>query len=782
MKYARGFTGWRTPLAVVAYFALVAAPSAVQARDQRSAILAAQNVARWTKVAQSAAKTVSTRLMIVELQNAADASVVAKSYGAEVVRRYKSDPRVVVLSAPNVLLAQTIAHNLLADQRVQMASVVENVPYAKDSFVPNDPYYNKDNPAAGWPGQWYLKNTVTTGLDINVAPAWLDDRTGTGVIVGVVDDGLQTNHPEFTLNYSSVSSFDFGQNDSNPSPVFNDDSHGTAIAGLISARGGNGAGITGVAPFSALAGLRVDFSSGSFATQAADATNYRSGSTSTDIRVKNHSYGPIAPYNSSQPQVDAVVNSTGLGTIHVRSAGNGRGTTGEDCNKYKERNIPETIVVGAIGSDGKFGTYSNYGASLTCVAPSSPNASPLFSLITTDRTTEAAGFNGASDTFPDADYSSTFGFTSAAAPLVTGAVALMVQTRPGITTRFVKHVLAQTCKVVDAGDVSAESDGGWKTNSAGIEFNPNYGFGLIDVNAMIDKTRRFSGVTTLGTQNIGPVVVSQSIPDNSTTGVTKTFNVTQAGKIEEIQINLNITHTWRGDLDAYLTSPSGSVRRLFNSMLGDNGSSINWTFSSNAFWGETAAGTWSLQVRDRAASDVGTWNTYSVTIRTGELIPVSTTVSGSITLGDWQLNPPAKSVQMELRQTGGGPVVETVNPALGAGGAYSFSTTSYGTYDLYVRGDRWLWYKLGTVNLTGNPVSGQSATLINGDILVDNIINTDDYLALSTYFDTDSGLPDWNTADGNGIVPEHCDLDGSGGVNTDDYLILSNNFDLAGDE
>ncbi|MBL8040409.1 MAG: hypothetical protein JNM04_03570, partial [Chthonomonas sp.] len=187
MKYARGFTGWRTPLAVVAYFALVAAPSAVQARDQRSAILAAQNVARWTKVAQSAEKTVSTRLIIVELQNAADASVVAKSYGAEVVRRYKSDPRVVVLSAPNVLLAQTIAHNLLADQRVQMASVVENVPYAKDSFVPNDPYYNKDNPAAGWPGQWYLKNTVTTGLDINVAPAWLDDRTGTGVIVGVVD-------------------------------------------------------------------------------------------------------------------------------------------------------------------------------------------------------------------------------------------------------------------------------------------------------------------------------------------------------------------------------------------------------------------------------------------------------------------------------------------------------------------------------------------------------------------------------------------------------------------
>lgn len=781
MKTDRGFTSWRMPVGVVAYLVLVASSPTAGARTNRSEILAAQRAARWTKIAQPSAKARATRLIEVRLVNSLDADVVAKSIGTTVQRHFVSDPRVVVLEAPSVPLARTAAYNIQSDFRVVSAAVVDDVPYAKDSFVPNDPYYTKDNPAAGWPGQWYLKNTVTAGLDVNVESAWLDDRTGTGVIVGVVDDGLQTNHPDLTLNYSSISSFDFGQNDSNPSPVYNDDSHGTAIAGLISARGGNGSGITGIAPYSTVAGLRVDFSSGSFATQASDATNYRSGSGAGDIRVKNHSYGPISPYNSSQPQVDAVVNSTGLGTIHVRSAGNGRGTTGEDCNKYKERNIPETIVVGAIGSDGKFGTYSNYGASLTCVAPSSPNASPLLSLITTDRTTEANGFNGGSDTFPDGDYCSTFGFTSAAAPLVTGSIALMVQTRPGINTRYVKHVLAQTCKVVDASDASAESDGGWKTNAAGIKFNPNYGFGLIDVNAMIDKTRRFSGVTALGTQTVGPVVVSQAIPDNSTTGVSKTFNITQPGKIEEIQITLNVTHTWRGDLDAYLTSPSGSVRRLFNSMLGDNGSSINWTFSSNAFWGETAAGTWTIQVRDRGASDVGTWNTVTATVRTGELIPVSTLVSGSITLGNWLPDPPAKTVQMELRPVGGGAAVETVNPTLGSGGAYSFSTTTYGSYDLYVRGDRWLWKKIGTVSLIGNNVSGQNATLLNGDIVDDNIINTDDYLALSTYFDTDDTIGGWTTEDGNGITPEHCDLDGSGGVNTDDYLILSENFDNAGD-
>ena len=62
--------------------------------------------------------------------------------------------------------------------------------------------------------------------------------------------------------------------------------------------------------------------------------------------------------------------------------------------------------------------------------------------------------------------------------------------------------------------------------------------------------------------------------------------------------------------------------------------------------------------------------------------------------------------------------------------------------------------------------------LINGDAVSDNIVNTDDYLALSDAFGTDPLDSLWNA---------QADFDGNLLVNTDDYLILSGNFDIAGD-
>jgi hypothetical protein len=70
-----------------------------------------------------------------------------------------------------------------------------------------------------------------------------------------------------------------------------------------------------------------------------------------------------------------------------------------------------------------------------------------------------------------------------------------------------------------------------------------------------------------------------------------------------------------------LTSPSGTTARLAHSFTG-SGSNFNWWFRANQFWGENAAGTWTLRVADVRSSTTGTWNNYEVSVRSGE--PLST--------------------------------------------------------------------------------------------------------------------------------------------------------------
>jgi len=92
---------------------------------------------------------------------------------------------------------------------------------------------------------------------------------------------------------------------------------------------------------------------------------------------------------------------------------------------------------------------------------------------------------------------------------------------------------------------------------------------------------------------------------------------------------VNITHTWRGDLEFFLTAPSGMVSQIArrSSDSGDNLS--NWTFTSFAHWGENPNGTWSFKVADRASSDVGTLSSWTLTIY-GHLEPAAS-------VGDWML-------------------------------------------------------------------------------------------------------------------------------------------------
>ncbi|GIS43746.1 MAG: hypothetical protein Ct9H90mP16_08160 [Candidatus Poseidoniales archaeon] len=116
-------------------------------------------------------------------------------------------------------------------------------------WTPNDPKFGD---------QWHLENTGQTsggvsGEDANLTGAW-QSYQGSGVTIGIVDDGVDTDHPDLSTNYDSSNDYDYCGNDGNPNPS-NWNAHGTAAAGVAAATGNNSVGVSGAAPDANLLGL-----------------------------------------------------------------------------------------------------------------------------------------------------------------------------------------------------------------------------------------------------------------------------------------------------------------------------------------------------------------------------------------------------------------------------------------------------------------------------------------------------------------------------------------------
>src|SRR4051812_17021122 len=116
---------------------------------------------------------------------------------------------------------------------------VSSEPYAAR---PNDPFFIY---------QWNLENRSTNaerlGVDLNAREAWPLSR-GSGVIIAIVDDGVDLDHRDLKSRQESSLHYNFALQTANGNPVRDSDNHGTAVAGMAIAAGNNGIGISGVAP------------------------------------------------------------------------------------------------------------------------------------------------------------------------------------------------------------------------------------------------------------------------------------------------------------------------------------------------------------------------------------------------------------------------------------------------------------------------------------------------------------------------------------------------------
>ena len=114
-------------------------------------------------------------------------------------------------------------------------------------FYPNDPEFGS---------QWHLENSGQTGglsgEDANLTGAW-NSFNGSGVVISIVDDGLDISHPDIAPNYDQSASYDWCNDDSDPTPL-SFDGHGTAAAGVAGATGNNSIYVSGAAFGASLAG------------------------------------------------------------------------------------------------------------------------------------------------------------------------------------------------------------------------------------------------------------------------------------------------------------------------------------------------------------------------------------------------------------------------------------------------------------------------------------------------------------------------------------------------
>jgi subtilisin-like proprotein convertase family protein/Ca2+-binding RTX toxin-like protein len=565
-------------------------------------------------------------------------------------------------------------------------------------FIPNDLLFSQ---------QWHLNNTGqgggTPNVDANVIGAWdvLDSQNrpinGIGVTIAIVDDGLQFAHPDIAPAYQASSSFDFNDNDSNPTPSAGD-GHGTSAGGVAGARGNNSIGVSGVAYGAGLSGIRL-IAAPANDQQEANALTYQLQSN----HIYSNSWGPAdtgsikdapGPLLLAALQNGVTTGRAGKGNIYVWAGGNGRGSL-DNSNYDGYANSRYVIAVAAHrnNSNGVFSGYSEPGANLLVTAPS--NGGTL-GVVTTDLM-GADGYNG----LTDQNYTNDFGGTSSATPLVSGVIALMLQANPNLTWRDVQHILVRSAEKNDPTNTD------WTTNGAGRSVNHNYGFGAVDALSAVNLAKNWVNVGSETSFTSGTQTVNAAIPDNSSTGISRTVNVSQNLKVETVEVVFDAAHTYRGDLVVTLTSPSGTISRLAEVHNDSNDNYSSWVFTTKRAWDESSLGNWTLNVADQVAQDVGTWGSWKLNIfGTGTALPVVTVAATDAVAGE-----PANNGQYTLTRTGSTASALTVNIAMNGTATNGADYTAIPTTVTFLAGSATAVVNLNVIDDT--LVEGTETAILN---------------------------------------------------------------------
>lgn len=373
-----------------------------------------------------------------------------------------------------------------------------------------------------------LKPTVTPGEEIadgepytygveqvNAPEFWeAFDTRGENASIAIVDTGINPNHEAFSdYNESNWAQFDFDGNEIDSEP-FDDDGHGTHVAGT--AAGGNASGTAiGVAPEAELYSINVFPNPGGGTTLAAIVAGMEHA-VEEDVDVANFSLGGGG---FASIYVDVIENALDAGTLIVSSSGNsGPNSTGTPGNVYDSISVGATNVEEAVtgfSTGDEIDTDEDWGA----VAPSDwPDEYNTPDVTAPGAVVLSADLENGQ---PVNDAYGTKSGTSMAAPHVTGVVALMVSAfdaEPEVVSDTLESTAEKPAPDALNQGVLADANAVSSEQVENLHFDDvsdvRYGEGIVDAYA--------AGLAIANERTIsGTVVDSDGTPIPDATGVTR---------------------------------------------------------------------------------------------------------------------------------------------------------------------------------------------------------------------------------------------------------------------
>ncbi|XP_041915930.1 proprotein convertase subtilisin/kexin type 5 isoform X1 [Alosa sapidissima] len=437
-----------------------------------------------------------------------------------------------------------------------------------------------------WDKMWYIHCDQNCLTDMNIKSAWSKGYTGKGVVVSILDDGIERIHPDLKHNYDPRASWDFNRDDPDPSPrydVTDENKHGTRCAGVVAATANNSLCMVGIAYNAKIGGIRMldgDMSDMLEAQSLSFRPQY--------IDIYSSSWGPDddgrtvdGPGSLARLALENGIRKgrKGRGSIFVWASGNG-GRNKDHCSCDGYTNSIYTISVSSTTQSGRKPWYLEECASTLATTYSSGESNGI-GIVTTDLrqrcTEEHSG-------------------TSASAPMAAGIIALTLEANPLLSWRDVQHIIVKTSR---RGHLSAPD---WQTNGAGHDVSHLYGFGLMDAEAMVTEAERWSPVPP------HRVCVDSIVYSNREIRADRILRTTYTSSgcnkhvvyLEHVAVSVTLLHPRRGDLSITLTSPSGTKSQLLTTRENDFSAEgfRRWKFMTTHCWGETTSGEWTLEIRD----------------------------------------------------------------------------------------------------------------------------------------------------------------------------------------
>ncbi|XP_032296891.1 proprotein convertase subtilisin/kexin type 4 isoform X2 [Coturnix japonica] len=481
------------------------------------------------------------------------------------------------------------------------------------NVVPTDPWF---------PKQWYMNNDISP--DLNILSAWSKGFTGRGVVLSILDDGIEKDHPDLAPNYDPLASYDFNSNDPDPQPRYDTWGenrmdllclplrHGTRCAGEAAAVANNGICGAGIAYNAKIGGVRM------LDGPITDIVEARSLSLQPQhIHIYSASWGPLDDgRHVDGPGVLAMKafhngitkGRGGLGSIFIWASGNG-GINYDNCNCDGYTNSIYTLTVGSAFASGRQPRYSEPCAS-TLTTTYSSSVSSQAQIVTTDLHHHCTDRHAGS---------------SASAPLAAGMIALALEANPALTWRDVQHLVVRASRPahlqaedwavngvgrkgesVAVGFMQTQPSKQWGSRAplSHIPVSHYYGYGLLDAALLVELAQAWAGtrpqmrcsIKALHTpRNIGSKL---TIPadTSSCSGTTRSIL-----SLEHVQVQLSLSYSRRGDLQITLRSPMGTTSTLVTVRPYDTSQQgyKDWTFMSTHFWDEDPNGTWTLMLENK---------------------------------------------------------------------------------------------------------------------------------------------------------------------------------------